>query len=169
MGNLGPAIGLPGSSQITPILPDRTVKPGDSWTKSFDQANPFGRGGLHYTAHATLLRYETVGRHKTALIRTSLSSPIDMTIDLDKLDRFVGRPPASSVGLPAGASVDYTGSATLRSTSWLDTVTKQMVRSSASARLGMTMVFHGLGPSLPDGSEIHFEGTLSMALTQPSS
>ena len=164
-GSMGTPGGLPGSSQITPILPDRAVKPGDSWSKSFDQANPFGRGALHYTARGTLLRYETVGGHKTAVIRTSLSSPLDVTIDFDKLTGLLG----GANGLPAGASVAYTGSATVRSTSWVDTVTKQMVRSSASGPMKVIMVLHGFGPPIPDGSEISFDGTVSVTLSQPSS
>jgi hypothetical protein len=49
----GSSLGFAGSDQVTPLLPNYAVKPGDSWTRNFDQAIPVGGwpkppGPLHF-------------------------------------------------------------------------------------------------------------------------
>jgi hypothetical protein len=159
----GPEGGFPGSSQLTPILPDGLVKPGDTWTKSYQQANPLGSGALHYSTHGTLLNYESDGADRTAVIETTASVPFDMTIDFSKLASLAGK------AVPKGASMAYKGSMDMRATSWVDTVTKQLVKASLSATFAFKMTFHGLQPDVPDGSTISFDGTMRLDLTQPVS
>ncbi len=45
-------VDYPGTDQMTPILADGPVEPGDSWQKTFSQESPFGQGKLQYTARA---------------------------------------------------------------------------------------------------------------------
>src|SRR5881296_2379355 len=52
--------GLGGGFFITAVLPAKPVKPGDTWTKDYDQANPNGTGGTHVTSKSFYLRDESL-------------------------------------------------------------------------------------------------------------
>ena len=52
---------VPGSDQVTPLLPDGPVQPGDSWSRDISVPAPFGAGGdLHASLLVTLVRYQDV-------------------------------------------------------------------------------------------------------------
>src|SRR5579859_7103954 len=40
----GPIPSIPGSDQLTPLLPSRPVKPGDGWDEKYSRPNPYGGG-----------------------------------------------------------------------------------------------------------------------------
>ena len=55
-----PGVSGTGGGLVTAILPDHAVKPGDTWTKDYDQANPMGTGAVHMTSKNKYLRDEQV-------------------------------------------------------------------------------------------------------------
>src|SRR5262249_9201855 len=87
----GSGFDFPGTDQFTPILPDHPVKPGDTWTKAFDQTLPFGGGNLSYSSHNTFVRYDDVSGVKAAVIRSTMTVPLNLTIDLRKLLETYGQ------------------------------------------------------------------------------
>ena len=72
------------------VLPDGAVKPGDSWSKTYDQANPLGTGTVPVTARSKYLRDEKLNGVQTAVVNTKSTAPLDMSIDLAKYGRLTG-------------------------------------------------------------------------------
>ncbi|HSP08089.1 MAG TPA: hypothetical protein VLU92_00665, partial [Candidatus Dormibacteraeota bacterium] len=78
-GNVFATITNLGGGFITAVLPDNAVKPGDSWTKSYDEAGPDGSGAAHITAASKYLRDESVSGVSTAVVETKSTTSIDFT------------------------------------------------------------------------------------------
>ena len=82
---------IPGSDQLTPVLTDHPVKPGDSWDKRYGRTNPYGPGGFAFTSHSTYVRDEPLGGRDAALIESTVSGPIDFTIDFSRVPATAGQ------------------------------------------------------------------------------
>jgi hypothetical protein len=145
-GNALGSGGVPGLSPgglISAILPDRAVKPGDTWTKSFDQANPKGTGTVHVTTKNKYDRDENVGSVSAAVIESNITSAINLTFDTSALAGEGG-----GVALPGGASgstarsikgVTVTGTTTSDVTSWIDTAARRLLKSHSTGTLDGTI------------------------------
>jgi hypothetical protein len=158
---------FPGMDQVTPILPDHEVAPGDEWDKHFSQSFPFGDGKIEYTAHSTFDRYETVNGVEAAVVTTTYTVPLDFSINLADLAKAFG---GSSSGQFPGyngqnATIDYGGSGTFTQTSWLDLAAKQMVKTESDGDFDMTMSFEGLQEQLGT-DEFGMSATFSMEMTR---
>jgi hypothetical protein len=167
-GSTGGGLGsFPGMDQVTPILPDHEVAPGDEWDKHFSQSFPFGDGKIEYTAHSTFDRYETVNGVHAAVVTTSYTVPLDFSINLSDLAKAFG---GSSGGQLSGlggqnATIDYGGSGTFTQTSWLDLAARQIVKSESNGDFDMTMSFPGLQEQL-GSDQFGMSATFSMELTR---
>jgi len=149
--------GVPGLDQYTPLLPDDPVEPGDSWTKDFSQDMPFGEGKIEFTTVNTLERYETVGGVEAAVITTEFELPLDFTVDLG--DLLAGQE-TSGVDM-SGVSVAYGGKVSLSMTAWVDPSGKQLLKSSSTGDIDMTMEMSGA----PEFSgQMALEGTFSQEM-----
>jgi len=163
----GSGFSFPGTDQFTPILPDHPVKPGDTWTKTFDQTLPFGGGELTYTSHNTFVRYEQVSGVKAAVIRSTMTVPLDLTIDLRKLLDTYGQ----GASIPKGShpTILYGGSVSLDQTAWFDPVGGSLVKSLLAAQFDMQMQFKGFpSKQLPSGGPVAFAGSMTLSLTRQS-
>ena len=93
------------------------------------------------------------------MVVTTTNVPFDgLTIDFDKL--------AGVSDVPKGAKIVYSGSMTVQSMSWVDTVTKQMDKGSMHTDFHLGLTVSGLGSEVPDGTMVKFEGTMTMQLTR---
>ncbi|MGH7903612.1 MAG: hypothetical protein ACREPA_05725 [Candidatus Dormibacteraceae bacterium] len=165
-GDASPSAGgLPGGDQFSAILPPGAVHPGDSWTSSFERANPLGSGRLRYTSRNTLLRYEELAGVRTAVVRTDVTVPLDMTVDLGRLAALMGSG-SSAGGSGSGTQMRLKGAVTSRNTSWIATGGRDLRKSELTARLDIRMSLRGgagLPSSLAGGMELKGTETLSMA------
>jgi hypothetical protein len=113
---------------MSAVLPPNPVKVGDTWTKDYDQTNPDGSGAVHVTSKSKYLRDETVNGTKSAVVETTSSSTIDMTIDMSKAAGG-----QSNTGLlPGGGqlqSIAIKGTVTSDVTSWIDPNGHRIVKS----------------------------------------
>lgn len=158
--------GFPGMGQMTPLLPDQPVAPGDTWEKSFAQEFPFGEGEIRFTSHNRFDRYEDVDGARTAVIVSELTMPLDFSLDFGELLAAFGEGfggDAKGEKALKNATIDYGGRGTFVLTSWVDLANKQMVRSSSRGDFDMTMAFSGI-PGVPDGTELAFTGTFTQDL-----
>ena len=138
----GMGIGM-GSGLISAVLPDTPVKPGDTWSKDYDQANPLGSGAVQITTKSKYLRDESFQGVNAAVVETASSAAVDFTVDPSKLvpSTSVTTPkvdspssPAPSFTLPAfgaGSSEGITikGTTTSDVTTWFDPGDHRILKS----------------------------------------
>lgn len=159
-GAAGPAV--PGTDQFTPLLPDREVQPGDTWTDDFEVPFPFGEGVLHYTSRSQLLRYETIEGVRAGVIRSDVHLPLDFTLDVRKMADAMGMagdlPPNSHPTIEYGGQMDFT------ETSWFDREAGEMLDANMTAQVDMTMHFEGFPEGEDANGDVEFIGTFEMQL-----
>lgn len=168
----GTSTALPGMTGtqggvVSAILPDHPVKPGDTWTKSYDQPNPLGTSAIHATSNNTYLRDETLGGVKTAVIESKLKTSLDMTIDLSSMLGAAGAP-SSTGGAPGAETLSMKGTSTSVTTTWIDTSARRIVKTHSTGSVNATLTVN-----IPAGSAttpglsgpITFKGTQTLDLT----
>jgi hypothetical protein len=118
------------------VLPDGAVKPGDTWTKTYDQAGPAGTAVAHMTSKGTYLRNETFHGVDAAVVETKSTG--DFSIDFSKM---TGMPTGGSATNPTGmgGSVSMTGTITSDVTSWIDPGAHRVLKSIMKG--GVTSTF----------------------------
>lgn len=155
---------VPGSDQFMPLLPDHPINVGDSWTKRFDQDLPFGMGRLRYEVESSLLRYEAIDGKRTAVLFSTTSLPLDMSIDLKKVLAASGNS-AAQLSLPGGGNPKMAlgGSMSMRQTAWFDQARGELYRTSGNATFDMTIEFKDFPrQSNPPSGALHFTGTMDL-------
>jgi hypothetical protein len=156
---------FPGMGQMTPLLPDGPVEPGDTWSKDFSQDIPFGEGTIEFTATSTLEGYEEVDGVNAAVITTEYTVPMDFTIDFGELMGAVGATGSGSdlAGFE-DASIAYSGQGSFEQTAWVDTEAQEMLKMTSSGSFDMSMEFSGL--EIFEGQSIGFTGDFTQELTR---
>jgi len=114
--------GLGGGFFITAVLPAKPVKPGDTWTKDYDQANPNGTGGTHVTSKSFYLRDESLNGVNAAVVETKSTMTIDMTIDESS--------PSSEMGM---SGLTMKGTVTTDVTTWVDPDGHRVMKTHSTA------------------------------------
>jgi len=168
----GSSTALPGMTGtqggvVSAILPDHPVKPGDTWTKSYDVPNPLGASAIHATSNNTYLRDETVAGVKAALVESKVNTNLDMTIDLSSMLGAAGTPTPTG-GAPGAETLSMKGTNTSDTTTWIDTSARRIVKTHSSGSVNATLTVN-----LPAGSAttpglsgpITFKGTQTLDLT----
>jgi hypothetical protein len=143
----GPGLGLPGTDQFLAVLPGHSVKPGDTWTKTFTRPNPVGQGSITYTTENRFLRYDNLASGRAAVIQTTSTVPLDVTIDLQQAVAGLGGPPSpppGTIGIPVGGQVHVQGTSSTKSTTWFDVKTDQVERMMAIDTMDQTTTFVGI-------------------------
>ena len=114
--------GLGGGFFITAVLPAKPVKPGDTWTKDYDQANPNGTGGTHVTSKSFYLRDESLNGVNAAVVETKSTMTIDMTIDESS--------PSSEMWM---SGLTMKGTVTTDVTTWVDPDGHRVMKTHSTA------------------------------------
>ena len=110
---------LIGSELAYAVLPDSAVKPGDKWSKSYDQAQPGGQSSVHVTTNSTYVRDESFHGATAAVVETK--STAEFTVSM-------------SVGHEAIKGTDSTDT-----TSWIDPGGHRVLKSTSKATLKLTL------------------------------
>ena len=168
----GSSTALPGMTGtqggvVSAILPDHPVKPGDRWTKSYDQPNPLGASAIHATSNNTYLRDESVGSVKAAVIESKVNTNLDMTIDLSSMLGAAGGPTPTTGG-PAAESLSMKGTSTSVTTTWIDTGARRIVKTHSTGSVNATLTVNiTAGSATTPGlsGPITFKGTQTLDLT----
>ncbi len=153
---------------VSAILPDHPVKPGDTWTKTYDVPSPLNRGSIHATSNNTYLRDENVGSAKTAVIESKVNTSLDMTLDLSSMLGAVGTPPPSGAG--AGTeTLSMTGTSKSDTTTWIDTGARRIVKTHSTGSVDAKLTVNVPPPSNTTTpaltGPISFKGTQTLDLT----
>jgi hypothetical protein len=143
---------------MSAVLPDNAVKPGDSWSKEYDQANTMGSGNIRVTTKSKYLRDESVNGVNAAVVETTSTSSVNIAIDLSKMLAGSG---SSGQVMPGMAAYPLTikGTSSSDVTTWIDPAGHRVLRSHMTGTTDLTMTMQMKAPA----------GTTAPGLTGPSS
>lgn len=138
-----------GGGFISAVLPDKAAQRGDTWSKSYDQANPLGSGSIHVTADSKYVKDEG----KLAVIETTSNGAIDITLDMTKL--AAGQSGSTIPGLIPGSiqSISFKGTVKAIVTSWIDPSTHRVSKTHRTSKIDSTMTMN-----FPTGSSTAIPG-----------
>jgi hypothetical protein len=114
--------GLSGGFFVSAVLPANAVKPGDTWSKNYDQANPGGTGTVHLTSQSKYLRNESIQGVTAAVVETTSTGSMDMSL---------GAPAAGSSSSAFGG-MSIKGTVTSDVTTWIDPSTHRMLKTHST-------------------------------------
>jgi hypothetical protein len=151
---------------VSAILPDKPVKPGDSWSKTLDEPNPLGTGSSQVTSGNKYLRDEKVGSVNAAVIESNISQNFDISIDSSTM-RGSGTsflPPTGTAGGVQGIAIKGTSVSDV--TSWVDTSARRLLKTHSTGSLNATITIDmAAGTTIPGLSgPITLTGTQSLDL-----
>lgn len=127
-----------GFDQLTALLPDGKVKPGDTWTKTIDQNNPFGGGSVQITTTNKFLRYETFQGNKAAVIESKGAPQIDITLALADVIKTLGATVnASALQQLGGVTAHVVGTESFDRTSWVDPARKELLHTASVVNMDL--------------------------------
>ncbi|TMC84389.1 MAG: hypothetical protein E6J06_06825 [Chloroflexi bacterium] len=153
---------------VSAILPDKPVKPGDTWSKSYDQANPLGSGSSKVTTANKYLRDEKVGSVDAAVVESKINTSFNLTIDLSSLAGSPGTPLIPPTGAAAGLQgMTMTGTSVSDVTSWIDAGARRVIKSHSTGTLDATMTLNMAAGAASPGltGPITFKGTQTVDMT----
>jgi hypothetical protein len=132
-----------GPGFVSAVLPDNPVKPGDVWSKDYDQPNPGDPGGAHITTKSKYLRDETLKDVKAAVVETTSNLSFDLTMEPGALGPPIPDSPQSGIpGVPSGAigpgSFEMKGSIDSVTTSWIDPAKHRMLKTQMHGTYDLT-------------------------------
>lgn len=142
--------GMASSSQggfVSAILPDHPVKPGDTWSKSYDVPNPFGSGTSKMTSDSKYLRDEKVGSANTSVVESKIKLTIEMSLDLSSILGGSGMAPMPTGG-SAGAlqSMSLKGAGTADVTSYIDSSAHRVAKTHSTGTFDATITVKAPSP-----------------------
>jgi hypothetical protein len=160
--------GAPGPAQAgiaRPIafLPDHPVGVGDSWQSQASQA--FWGSTLSYGATTEFLRREMLNGVQAAVVETSATVPVDVTVKVSDFADVLALPPSQ---VPAGARASYSGSlADTTTTSWIDPANGSLLKTVSRGNYSLQLALHGFPKAALSGNGTGtLSGELSMELTR---
>jgi hypothetical protein len=131
--------GLGGGFFVSAVLPGNAVKPGDTWSKSYDQANPGGTGTVHVTSQSKYLRNESLQGVNAAAVETTSNGSLDMTLG----------PTAAGGGSVLGG-LSIKGTVTSDVTTWIDPANHRLLKThSTESNDGTINVSAAASPAVP--------------------
>lgn len=149
--------GIGGGFFVTAVLPPNAVKPGDTWSNSYDQAMPAGEGGIHMTSKSQYLRNESFNGVDAAVVETKSTGLIAIGSNLS-----TPSPTAANLGMAVNGTV------TTDVTTWIDPVAHRVLKTHSTEVDNDTMNFHlppaaGSPPGL--GGPMTIQGSATTDLT----
>lgn len=155
-----------GGGFISAVLPDNAVKPGDTWSKDFDQANTLGAGSIHVATNSKYLRDESLQGVNAAVVQTTSTATYELTMDVSKFAFGAGSPtPPLPQGMPQ--SITVKGTSTSDVTSWIDPAGHRVIKSRMSgttdASLNMEAAAGATMPGMPGSFTIKGKETTDIS------
>lgn len=136
---------LVGSNLAYAVLPDTAVKPGDTWTKSYDQSQPGGQSSVHVVSNSTYLRDEGFRGVNAAVIETKSTATFTMGFNPVAPAPNAPNAPNAPPGVqpspvpPAILGASMQGTVTSDTTSWVDPGARRVLKSTEKADLKSTI------------------------------
>jgi hypothetical protein len=126
-----------GPSLISAVLPSTSVKPGDTWSKDYDEPVPSGGGTIHITTKSKYVRDESVKGVNAAVVNTTSTETLNLTLDSSAFGP-VGTGGQMSPGAPtspnAPQSISVKVTITSDTTSWIDPAGHRMLKTHGTSK-----------------------------------
>jgi len=150
--------GMGGGFFVTAVLPGNAVKPGDTWSKDYSQANLGGSGAIQITSHSKYLRDKSLSGVNAAVVETTSSGSIDMTL---------GTPSAAGATTGGFGGVSIQGTVASDVTTWVDPNGHRVLKTHSTETNDGTMTLNlSSSPALPGlARPITIKGTATTDLT----
>ena len=152
------------SGFVSAILPDKPVKPGDTWSKSYDQSNFLGSAGmLHVSSDNKYVKDGVVNNVSAAVVESVITGSIDVKLDMSALGGSSGSPL-----LPSGGgvqSLSMKGTTKSDVTSYIDVGAHRILKSHSTGSVDATLTFNLAPGSKPQpglSGPITFKGTQTL-------
>jgi len=165
-------------SFISAVLPSNAVKPGDTWSKSYDIANPAGTGSINVKADSKYVRDETVKGVSAAVVETKSTATFNLSIDLNRIIGGAGAVPGMTgaggpndvSGLPtteAGPqNITVTGTGNSDTTTWVDPSSHRIVKTHQTGTTNAKLTFQmAAGSTAPMLTPTAIDATYTLDLT----
>jgi hypothetical protein len=151
--------GLSSTDQISALLPDHVVKPGDTWTKSVSRTMLGSR--ISFQASGSYVRNEKVGGVTAAVIQSKATIPMKFTLTGADLASLL---PGLRGALPSNAKMGYSGQVATASTTWIDPAAKKLLKTQATGTFAIDIT--ASTARLADGRNLtlRMTGTQTIAL-----
>jgi hypothetical protein len=173
------AVGGTSGSFISAVLPSHAVKPGDTWSKSYDIANPAGTGSVDVKADSKYLRDETIKAVSAAVVETKSTATFNLTIDLNQLIGGAGGLPGmtGAAGGPSDVSgpptaeagpqnITVTGTGSSDTTTWVDPSNHRIVKTHQTGTTNAKLTFQmAAGSTAPMLTPTAIDATYTLDLT----
>lgn len=151
---------------ISAVLPSYAVKPNDTWSKSYDVANPLGTGTVHLAATSKYLRDESLKGVNAAVVETKTTGTFNLTLDMGKMGG--GKvSPLPSMGGAGLQGMTISGTSSADTTTWIDPNGHRAMKThntgSTNATISIQMAAGSTSPMLT--GPIAVTGNQAMDLT----
>jgi hypothetical protein len=164
-----PGMSSTNSAFVSAILPDKPVKPGDTWSKSYDESNPAGStGAVHVTTDNKYVKDESVGGVNAAVVESKINANLDLKFDMSTLSGSGGTSLIPTGGSGGMQSLSMKGMVTSDVTSWIDLGARHIVKSHSTGSLDATLDFNmaaGASPQPGLSGPITFKGTQTLDMS----
>src|SRR5207248_2255419 len=114
------------ANETVAVLPDKAVKVGDTWSKTYDQKDPIGSGTVHIVSDSKYLRDESFNGVTAAVVETKSTSTLDLS-----------GPTQGTPGAMSGVSVK--GTFTTDVMTWIDPNGHRVLKSHSTAQDDLTI------------------------------
>jgi len=154
-----------GGGLVSAILPDKPVKPGDTWTKDYDQTSPAVTGTIHVASKNKYARDETTNNVSTGVVQSDIVTTVDLTVDLSAMAGQSGASLFPSTGASAVRSISIRGTSTSTITSWIDFSAHRVVKTHSTGNVDATLTLNmTTGSAATPGltGPISFKGTQTL-------
>ena len=149
---------LPGSDQLTPVLPDHKVAPGDTWQTRYSRSNPYGSGQFDFNSRNRYVKDDKVNGQDSSVLETMLIGHIDFSIDFSKL-------PSAQPGALAGP-VHYVGEVNSTARYWLDQSDSQVLKSSTTGSYSISYAIVAPASQAGGPQQVTFTGHINNDLSR---
>jgi hypothetical protein len=167
MGNSSMLPGMSGTDSgfVSAILPDKPVKPGDTWSKTYDESNMMGSTGtFHVTTDNKYLRDEKLNNLNAAVVESKIDGALDLKLDTSSLGGGLFPSGGSGSGLE---SMAMKGTVKSDVTSWIDSSARRILKSHSTGSVDATMNLNITAGAAQPGltGPITFKGTQTLDMS----
>lgn len=132
--------GIGGGFFISAVLPANAVKPGDTWSRTYDQNLGTSNVKIHVVSESKYVRDDTVNNVRTAVVETRSTGSIDTTAaPTPAPDRFGG--------------TTVKGTFTTDVTTWIDPSGRRILKTHSTAHDDVTITFPTPSPPVTDSNQ----------------